>query len=781
MKLSLTWIFDHILSSWKEHNVPDLINKFNTTTAEIENYEYSSSDLSSFTLVKIISKNTDSVIVYSAELDQEFSLVIRPDLDIERVFLIKNDNNQWRWAQGQDFKSEKEGLLPQLYSKGQDFAGGWKENFEKEDYIITVGNTSITHRPDLWCHRGFAREIAAILGCQLKDEKHFLSDYSIKYSNLVEDKAEGSALILVRETEKCKKIAGLHISKISSSPSLLSMAHRLLRVDSRPINAIVDTTNYVMFDIGQPMHAFDAAKLIDKKLIVTQAHEGQHLKLLDDQTITLTKVNSVISDGNKPLALAGIMGGVESAVNEKTESLVIEAANFEATSIRTSAAHFKIRTEASTRFEKSLDPFQTTVALLRFLHLLEKNNITYTTDGNIICLGEEIRLHALEVSHLSIEKKLGVSIAQEFVIKTLVSLGFDVNSTQNQDEVIYIVKVPSFRAKDVRISEDVIEEIGRFFGFDKIPHELPALAMKPSDISSVQKIYDIKKLLAYTASAREVYNYALYDEEFLKIMRWQPIHALTLKNPISEHMTRLVTSLIPNLFKNIYSNNAEENLLNFFEWNTIWQEPSQKEKSQESFIENSSLSGIFYDEKNAVDFYQKKHFLSVIFTMLGLTVTWIKTDQEVAPWYHPYKTALLVHNETPIGMAGSVNPGFIAPFLKGDAFIFELNGDLLRTIVHKTVVFKPLPKYQDTWLDISMFVPISISVVQLSDTILKVTPTIFSVELIDFFQKEEWIDKRSVTMRFFARDPNKTLSSDDIETLYNHVLQALIPLGVEVR
>lgn len=780
MKLSLTWIFDHIVSSWKEHNVPDLINKFNTTTAEIENYEYISSDLNCFTLVKVIAKKNDSIVAYSAELDQEFSLGIRPDLDSEDIFLIKNDNNQWRWAQGQDFKSEKEGLLPALYSKDQDFAGGWKEGFETEDYILTVGNTSITHRPDLWCHRGFAREIAAILNCQLKDENHFFTDYPIKYSNLMEDKAE-QALTLVRQTEKCKRIAGLYISEISNRPSLLSMAHRLLRVDSRPINAIVDATNYVMFDIGQPMHAFDAAKLADKKLIAAEAKAGQSLTLLDDQTITLTKENIVISDGKKPLSLAGIMGGIESSVSEKTESLVIEAANFEASSIRNSAHHFKLRTESSTRFEKSLDSLQTTAALLRFLHLLEKNNIPYVAQGKMLCLGEEVTLHSIELSHCSIEKKLGVTIPQEFVVKTLLSLGFDVKTKQDRHEIIYNVNVPSLRAKDIRISEDVIEEIGRFFGFDRIPYELPALAMKPSDISAVQKVYDIKKILAYNASAREVYNYALYDEEFLKIMHWQPHNALTLKNPISEHMTRLVTSLIPNLFKNIYSNKAEEDLLNFFEWNKVWSQAPQSEKSKKSIIENSSLAGIFYDEKKSVDFYQKKDLLSVIFTMLGFTITWIKPDQEIAPWYHPYKTAILVHNDTPIGIAGSVNPGFIAPFLRGDAFIFELNGDLLGKIEYKRVVFKQLPKYQDTWLDISMFVPISISVARLSETIMKVSPTIFNVELIDFFQKEEWIDKRSITMRFFARDPNQTLSSNEIDTLYNHVLQALIPLGVEVR
>jgi phenylalanyl-tRNA synthetase beta chain len=630
-------------------------------------------------------------------------------------------------------------------------------------------------------NRGFAREMALLLDCQLIDEKHFLTDYSIKYSKHSEDKAAENGITLAWQTEKCNRIAGLYISQISNKPSLLSMAHRLLRVDSRPINAIVDVTNYVMFDIGQPMHAFDAEKLAKKRIVVTLAQEGQSLLLLDEQTITVTEKDIVISDGKKPLSLAGVMGGREDAVNPETKSLIIEAGNFDAASIRNTANHFKFRTESSTRFEKSLDPLQTTTALLRFLHLLEKNNISYEAQGEIICLGKEVKAHSIEILHSFIEKKLGVQILQGFIVKTLISLGFEVQIAPHNNEVMYTVKAPSLRAKDIVIPEDLVEEIGRVFGFDKIPHELPSLSMKPSNISVVQKMYSIKQILAYNASAREMCNYALYDEEFLKLLRWHPKNTLRLKNPISEHMTQLVTSLIPNLFKNIYTNNAQEDVLNFFEWNKIWNHLPEIEKSKVPFLEQASLAGIFFDGKKPIDFYHKKHILSSIFTMLGIDIQWTKSDQELAPWYHPYKTAVLVHNNIQLGVAGSANPGFLEPFLIGDAFIFELNGDLLQEIPHKEFVAKPLAKYQDTWLDISMLSPASITVEQLSTTIMNVTSTIFKVELIDFFQKEEWLDKRSITLRFFARDPDKTLSSADIDNLYNHVLKALAPLGVEIR
>ena len=774
MKLSLNWIFDHIASTWQEHDIPALMNRFTTTTAEIEHYEFIKIDLDSFTLVTIVSVGVDSVTALSEELQQEIVVPLRASLLKDQLFLLKkNKKQQWAWAQASDFTSQKEGLLPEFFVSQEQRAGSWKDHVEQEDYVITLSNTSITHRPDLWCHRGFAREIAAILGCQLKSERHFLSDYPIAQKT---EKSRDN-FIFERQTEKCKRFAALSLAEVSYTASLIPMAHRLLRVDSRPINAIVDTTNYVMFDIGQPMHAFDASKLSGKKLMATQAQAGQTLTLLDEQTIALSPENTVICDDTKPLALAGIMGGLESSVTPTTRSLVIEAANFDAAAIRATAHAFKLRTESSTRFEKSLDPLQVTTALVRFLHLLEKNKISFVAQGDIVCLGDEIKPHSFDVMHHCIEKKLGVKVDHEFVLKTLTNLGFDVRMYESKEGVIYKIQVPSWRAtKDVSIAEDIIEEVGRFFGFEKIPYELPMLALRPHEVSLAQKVYELKKNFALQAPAREMCNYALYDEEFLASMQWEPDNALRIKNPVSEHMSRLVTSLVPNLFKNIVTNHAQEDVLNFFEWNKIW-----VTQLGNAFSEYNSFAGIFFDGKSSVDFYHKKYILSALLRMLGINLEWLKTDACLAPWYHPYKTATLLHEGTVVGFAGSVNPGFLGKFLTGDAFIFELNGDLLFEIPPQKIRFTSLPKYQDTWRDISMLAPLAVTVAQLSDTILKVSPLIFDVELIDFFQKEDWADKRSVTLRFFARDEHKTLSSDDIDDIYNCVLKVLAPLKVEIR
>ncbi len=778
MKLSLSWIFDHIASSWREHDIPHLIQKLHATTAEVEGYEYYSTDLSHLTLVQITAQTAEQYTAYSKELKQEIVLHSSNQLLNSSFYLLKQETKGWRLAIPSDFGGAKEGALPALYVTETELAGGWKELFEKDDYVIAIGNTSITHRPDLWSHRGFAREIAALLGCALIDEKHFLTDYPI-YTVDAEKNNKTVPLSIALEAKECSHLSALYIPKIEFRPSILSLAHRLVRVDSKPINALVDATNYVMFDLGQPMHAFDGAFFDDKKLVVAHAHSGQELMLLDGQTIELTSHALVITNGLKPLSLAGIMGGAGSAVNQNTSSLIIEAAHYNAASLRTTAAQYKLRTESSTRFEKTLDPLQIIPALQRFLHILDKNSIPYTAQGPIVSSGYDRKIVHITLTHEMIEKKLGTFIEYEFVVRILNALGFGVQYDAKKEA--YTITVPSFRAKDVTLAEDIIEEVGRFFGYDNIPHQLPCLPLRPTNSEVLEKIDTIKKFLAYTAQAHEVRNYALYDEEFLRMINWQPKKGLSLKNPISEQMVRLVTSLVPNLFKVVHVNKAYENQCNFFEWNKIWPQDDFLTKVYGQEVEVASCAGIFFDEKHSVDFYEKKDLLVRLFKVLNLEIEWIKATEDYAPWYHPYKTAFLVYKEKVIGVAGSVNPGFIAPFLPGDAFIFEFNGDVLLGLTPKECIFTPLAKYQDTWRDISMFVPLSITVQALIDRIKQASSSIFNVELLDFFQKEEWVDKRSITIRFFARDPHKTLSSEDIETLYGYVVHALELLGVEIR
>jgi len=776
MKLSLAWIFDHLKTSWKEHDIPALMHRFNTTTAEIDSFVHSIIDVNLFTLAQVTKITPESIMLLSAEHKKDYILPFRNDAHVGQFFLLSSNKGSWQWAMEKDLGGSKETFLPSLFVEEKNQAGDWKQSFQKEDYILTVDNIALTHRPDMWSHRGFAREMGALLGIELVPETELFHEVPIKKADK-ELKTHDFAVALDVSQDFCKRFAALHISKIQNQSSALALAHRLVRVDSHPISSIVDATNYVMLDIGQPLHAFDAKKIAAQKLVVKQSVEGQKLLLLDGQEITLAAGDTVITDGKKPLALAGIMGGQESAVQSDTTELYVEAASFVANKIRKATTHYKIRTEASTRFEKNLDPQQNISGLMRFLKILSGMGLSFTMPHEILSLGAEVKPHSITITHNFIERMLGVSLKTAFVIKTLKALSFDVQEKQHNGVLEYTIHVPTFRStKDVLIAQDIVEEVGRYFGFDNIPHVLPALPMKPSDLTRFDRMNRVKNYCAYAAHAHEVRNYAVYDEEFLKLLNWAPAKSVAIKNPVSSNMFRLVTSLVPHLIKNVHVNATHKDAYSFFEVNKIW----HKIESSEVVKEQASLAGIFFDANAEINFYQKKEIIAELFRSLGMEVVW-KKAHTVDLWFHPYQTAELFLNEQSLGFAGIANPSLLQAAVSGSGFIFELNADIIFDVEIPQQIAKPLPKYQDSWRDISMLVPLSVTVQQLQELIMKSSPAIVSVALIDFFQKDEWHDVRSVTMRFYVRNEARTLLSEEVDAVNQLVVERLKTSGATIR
>jgi len=246
MKLSLAWIFDHIDADWKRVDVAQLVGQFNKTTAEIEAFEKITVDLNQFSLGQVQEIKEDCVTVVSSEWKQTIELPLREDVKQELYFVLKKEQGAIRWAHANDWSSSKDCLIPAVYCAEKLCAGGWKKLFEAEDYIFEIDNKSITHRPDMWGHRGVAREVAAILKLPFKSLDDFLLQRPIaQFDTMAQVTAKHPFTINIKDPKACKRFAGLYIEDIEHRPSLLWMAHRLLRVDSKPINAIIDTTNYV--------------------------------------------------------------------------------------------------------------------------------------------------------------------------------------------------------------------------------------------------------------------------------------------------------------------------------------------------------------------------------------------------------------------------------------------------------------------------------------------------------------------------------------------------------
>lgn len=780
MKLSISWIFQHINADWKKVNIKELVDKFNKTTAEIEAYYKVDLDIKNIFVAKVATVEVENVLLYCTELKKEMELPKRENIKKDQLFLVKRDGTNFYWARSSDLGAQKDMALPAISMEEELIAGKWKNDFETQDYIIEVDNKSVTNRPDLWGHRGFAREISAILNLELLP----IDKYIIGKSVVEKDKGfsgdNENPFASQIDSAQCKRFATFYIKHVSSKDSVLPILSSLSKIDSRSISTIVDATNYVMFDIGQPMHAFDADKISGKKLYPRLAKSGEKLTLLDGQTIELTDQDLIISDSNGPVALAGVMGGKNSEVDQNTTKVIVEAACFDASSIRKSSLRHKLRTEASSRFEKSLDPNQNILAIERFLKILNVSKVDLQTSNEIISLGNKTQVLIIPVSHGFIEKRIGAKIKKEFIVDILKKLEFGVEFDNQNDE--YKVTVPTNRSsKDITIAEDIVEEIGRFFGYENIPFVLPSKQMVPNDMTQVVNIRKIKELMAYASDMHEVQNYPFYDESFLNELGWQPKDTISVMSPVSQNWQRLATSLIPHLLKDIQQNLGKSDKLNFFEFNRIWK---LKDKNG---IEKKSLAGIFFNHKNPVDFYESKAKLNNLFDMLKIKVDYasfssdLNNDIWVDDYYNKYQTAKLVHEGKIIGLAGKISPSLLSKIGDGDAFIFEIDGDLLIDYNSAVQKFKPLAKYPIVWLDISMFVSLQNSIDQIVQIIKNADSKIFKVELIDLFSRDDWQDKKSVALRYYFVDENKTLSKEDIDNVINNVVNSVKKIGAQLR
>ena len=795
MKLSISWIFDHIDACWREQDIDFLVKKFNQVVAEIEGYHRVNFDMDKFALAQLLEATDDGFKIFIPEWKKEIILPVRIDL---RSFIPSNENiaymviktgKEIRWSQLKDFNSDKDGNIPPLDVLQKDLSGDWKKNFESEDIIIEVDNKSITHRPDMWGHRGFAREIAAFLDLPFLSADNFLAEKKVEcFDKLAKPTKTNPISIEIKDEKACKRFAGIYFNSIENKPSNPFIVSRLIKVGVRPINGLVDLTNYLTLDWSQPVHAYDAQKIEGKKIIARMAKNGEELVLLDDSILELTDKDLIIADIEKPLCLAGVMGGIDSGVGSDTKSIFFESATFDAATVRRAAFRHKCRTESSMRFEKTLDPNQNLEGILRFLKLADEFKIKIESADEILSVGPAADKKVLQVSHSFLEKRSGLELHDYDVTVPLKRLGFDVEMDKmakaERPELLYTISVPTFRcSKDIEIKEDILEEVVRYYGFERIKPELPSIIKLPSDLTPVFRRRKIKDLLVNTAKMIEVQNYSLFDETFLISVGLQEQNvAAEIINPVSENLRRLINSLIPGLFRDIKENFMQQDCLRFFEFGRIWSTGLKQE-----ILEQKSLAGIFFEKRKNVDFYECKSYLNSLLNMLGIkseSIEWRKIDKPKISWAREYQTAeILVDNEK-IGIAGKVDTLFLSKLdvlPERDAFFFEIDGDYLLHFIADTKKFKPLPKYQETTFDLSFFAPLNLTTQQIEKTLINVDKLITKVELIDFFEKEEWQDKRSLTFRVWLTDTEKTLEKEEIDAIWKKSIKAVEKAGVQIR
>ncbi len=422
------------------------------------------------------------------------------------------------------------------------------------DWIIEIDNKSMTHRPDLWGHFGMAREVAAILGLPLKDPVRM-------------DLVPGSASpirVAIEDLDLCPRYSALVMDQIAVQTSPLWMQYRLMAIGLNPISNVVDATNWVMAELAQPMHAFDMDSLAGDTIFIRPARAGEKLVTLDEVCRELQSANVVIADAHGPIALAGVMGGWDSAINDRTTRVVLESANFHAANIRRTASQQKMRTDASMRFEKSQDPVNTVRGLARMVELLYQVSAGTSVVGGLADAARPMTVPpAITLPMEWLVRKLGREVAPAEVRQILERLEFGVSEPTPG---VFSVTVPSWRAtKDVSIKDDLVEEVGRMIGYGSIPIAPPAVPTTPPLIEA-QRMYHRGVRAAVAAQGfTEVYNYSFVNPGQLARFGMDPAAHIRVTNPISVEQGLLRTSLLPNIVRNIEDNARNFDAFRLFE------------------------------------------------------------------------------------------------------------------------------------------------------------------------------------------------------------------------
>ncbi|HXJ38394.1 MAG TPA: phenylalanine--tRNA ligase subunit beta, partial [Bryobacteraceae bacterium] len=395
------------------------------------------------------------------------------------------------------------------------------------DYAIEIDNKSITHRPDLWGHHGMAREVAAITGRPLLDP--------VKIDLLP---APGCPVkIEIEDFDLCPRYSALVFENVTIQPSPLWLQARLTAAGLNTKNNIVDLTNYLLAELAQPTHAFDREKLVGGTIFARPARTGETIVALNDETYSLSPANLVIADASGPIAIAGVIGGRDSAIGDSTTSIVLESANFNASSVRKTSSTLKLRTDASIRFEKAQDPHNTIRALARALELLPILSPGIRLVGGLADTSRELKSPppiSLDLDWLA--RKLGRVLDPAEVRRILESLEFKVSDD-------FSVTVPSWRAtKDIALPEDLVEEVGRMIGYDSIEPRPPLVACAPSfDPPEREFLRTVRRSMA-AQGFNEVSNYSFISEEEAKRFGFAPEDHVRVLNPIAAGQELMRTS-----------------------------------------------------------------------------------------------------------------------------------------------------------------------------------------------------------------------------------------------
>ena len=618
-----------------------------------------------------------------------------------------------------------------------------------------------SNRPDCLSIVGMARETAATLRTFYKMPNF---NYEAKCSSNINDELK----VEVKD-ELCRRYMAKGVKNVKVKPSPGWMQERLLEAGVRPINNIVDITNFVMLELGQPMHAFDARQIESKTIVVERALDGEKFTTLDEIERELDSSILMIKDGSKSVAIAGIMGGLNSEIQDDTTEVIFESANFEGTNIRVSSKKLNLRSESSSRFDKDIDPNLAKLAIDRACALICELGCGEVMEGTIDVYNNVKEEGSITVDSNWINKFLGTEISKEEMKEALDSL--DLKTELNGDDLV--ITIPTFRI-DIAIKEDIAEEVARIYGYDKIPTTIFKVSTEREPKHKNELLNDkvieimvgsgINQSISYSFVSPKVFDKVNIpaDSELRNVVK--------IKNPLGEDYSVMRTTTLPSIMESLGRNYSRNNdYVRLFEIGRTYI-PNEDETKLPT-EKNILTIGIYGN----CDYLDLKGIVENVVDGLGIAKAKYVRESE-NPSYHPGKTAALMARNKKAGVFGEVHPDVIENYgIDVDCYVAELDLDALFEASNMNKSYKALPKFPAVTRDIALLCDDSILVAEIEETIRKAGGNLVEkVQLFDIYKGAQIPEgKKSIAYAIAYRDEKKTLEDKDIAKVHDKILKAL--------
>ena len=783
-----------------EDNANALAEKITRGGIEVEGVEYLAEEISNVVVGYVVSKekhlDAEKLNVCQVNVGEEENLQIvcgAPNVDAGQYVIvakvgaklpgikIKKAKLRGVESQGMICSLAELGLsksvVPKNYQEGiyvfeteQELGSDVVEVLGLNDYILDLSITP--NRADALSMRGLTYELGA-----LYDNKVGFNDVE------KEENYEATSLQVAIESDSCRNYVGQVVRNVEVKSSPLWLQTRLMNSGIRPINNIVDITNYVLLEFGQPMHAFDK-DLVGDKIVVRDAKEGEVLETLDGEERKLQTTDLVITDGTRAIALGGVIGGKNTEVSEETKNIILESAYFNPTTVRRTSAAHGLRSDSSARFEKGIDPNMQKAALARAVELILELCPNAVVESSVGVVNKEEE-KVVEITTSYINNYLGITLSTEEIAAILEGLSFTVEVTGEN----LVVKVPT-RRPDISIKQDLVEEVIRIYGYDNLASTLPKFSKttKGGLTYSQRMVRDLRAVYA-SLGFNDTINYSLVSEEEATEYTLENHHKVRLLMPMTETHSTLRQSLVPGLLNTVQYNVARKQKdLKLLEIGRVFFGSGDDNiQPKETLYLSAALTGEeratkWLKESSSLDFFAAKGYLEVVFDRLGLDekVTYKKSKLE---GMHPGRFAEVYLGEKRIGFIGEVHPQVADKLGLNTTYVFEINLDEVISESKVKPKYEEVTKYPEITRDIAMLVDVKDEYQNIYNVIESVNSKLITkVELFDLYVGAELlVGKKSLALTITYSDKQKTLTDEEVTAVHDKVLSALTEYGAIIR